>query len=214
MTPPQMIRVLLVDDHAVVRGGLSFFLSTTDDIEVVGEAADGEQALRLCAQLQPDVVVMDMLMPQMDGFTAIQHIRQQHPAIRVLALTSFLEGEFVQRALQAGASGYLLKDVQARDLANAIRAAYAGRSTLAAEATQALIQTVAQPAAQQGEALSAREHEVLVGLARGLSNGEIAAQLTISTNTVRHHVRNILAKLEVTNRTEAVHVAMQRGLVE
>jgi two-component system, NarL family, response regulator LiaR len=212
--PSATIRVLLVDDHAVVRGGLSFFLSTTDDIEVVGEAADGEQALRLCAQLQPDVVVMDMLMPQMDGFTAIQHIRQQHPAIRVLALTSFLEGEFVQRALQAGASGYLLKDVQARDLANAIRAAYAGRSTLAAEATQALIQTVAQPAAQQGEALSAREHEVLVGLARGLSNGEIAAQLTISTNTVRHHVRNILAKLEVTNRTEAVHVAMQRGLVE
>jgi two-component system, NarL family, response regulator LiaR len=212
--PSATIRVLLVDDHAVVRGGLSFFLSTTDDIEVVGEAADGEQALRLCAQLHPDVVVMDMLMPQMDGFTAIQHIRQQHPAIRVLALTSFLEGEFVQRALQAGASGYLLKDVQARDLANAIRAAYAGRSTLGAEATQALIQTVAQPAAQQGEALSAREHEVLVGLARGLSNGEIAAQLTISTNTVRHHVRNILAKLEVTNRTEAVHVAMQRGLVE
>jgi len=212
--PSATIRVLLIDDHAVVRGGLSFFLSTTDDIEIVGEAADGEQALRLCAQLHPDVVVMDMLMPQMDGFTAIQHIRQQHPDMRVIALTSFLDGKLVQRALQAGASGYLLKDVQARDLADAIRAAYAGRSTLAAEATQALIQTVAQPAAQQGEALSAREHEVLVGLARGLSNGEIAAQLTISTNTVRHHVRNILAKLEVTNRTEAVHVAMQRGLVE
>ena len=131
----------------------------------------------------------------------------------MLALTSFLEGEFVQRALQAGASGYLLKDVQARDLANAIRAANAGRSTLAAEAAQALIQTVAQPV-QPGEALSAREREVLVRMVRGLSNGEIAAQLTISTNTVRHHVHNILAKLVVTNRTEAVHVAMQRGLVE
>ncbi len=213
MTTPRMIRVLIVDDHAVVRGGLSFFLSTTDDIEVVGEAADGEQALRLCAQLQPNVVVMDMVMPQMDGLTAMQHIRQRYPAIRVIALTSFLEGEFVQRALQAGASGYLLKDVQARDLADAIRAANAGRSTLAQAATQALIQTMAQPA-QEGEALSAREREVLVALARGLSNGEIAAQLTISTNTVRHHVRNILAKLEVTNRTEAVHVAMQRGLVE
>jgi len=212
MTSPT-IRVLLVDDHAVVRSGLSFFLSTTDDIEVVGEAADGEQALRLCAQLQPDVVLMDMVMPQMDGFTAMQQIRQRYPTIRVIALTSFLDGEFVQRALQGGASGYLLKDVQARDLAGAIRAAYAGRSTLATEATQALIQTMAQPA-QEGEALSEREREVLVGMARGLSNGEIAAQLMISTNTVRHHVRNILAKLEVTNRTEAVHVAMQRGLVE
>ena len=213
MTTPPMIRVLLVDDHAVVRSGLSFFLSTTNDIEVVGEAADGEQALRLCAQLQPDVVLMDMVMPRMDGFTAMQQIRQRYPAIRVLALTSFLDGEFVQRALQAGASGYLLKDVQARDLADAIRAAYAGRSTLATEATQALIQTVAQPA-QEGEALSERERDVLVRMVRGLSNGEIAAQLMISTNTVRHHVRNILAKLEVTNRTEAVHVAMQRGLVE
>jgi NarL family two-component system response regulator LiaR len=212
MTSPT-IRVLLVDDHAVVRRGLSFFLSTTDDIEVVGEAADGVQALRLCAQLQPDVVLMDMVMPQMDGFTAMQQIRQRYPAIRVIALTSFLDGEFVQRALQGGASGYLLKDVQARDLADAIRAAYAGRSTLATEATQALIQTVAQPA-QEGEALSEREREVLVRMARGLNNGEIAAQLMISTNTVRHHVRNILAKLEVTNRTEAVHVAMQRGLVE
>jgi two-component system, NarL family, response regulator LiaR len=213
MTRPQMIRVLLVDDHAVVRGGLSFFLSTTDDIEVVGEAADGEQALRLCAELHPDVVVMDMLMPQMDGFTAMQQIRQRYPNIRVIALTSFLEGELVQRALQAGASGYLLKDVQARELADAIRAAYAGRSTMSQDATQALMQTMARPA-QVGEELSEREREVLVRIARGLSNGEIGAQLTISTNTVRHHVRNILAKLEVTNRTEAVHVAMQRGLVE
>ena len=197
----------------MVRGGLSFFLSTTDDIEVVGEAADGEQALRLCAQLHPDVVLMDMIMPHMDGFTAMQQIRQRHPDINMIALTSFPDGEFVQRALQAGASGYLLKDVQARDLAAAIRAAKAGRSTLAPEATQALVQTMAQ-GAQPGEAISERERELLARMSRGLSNGEIASQLTISTNTVRHHVRNILAKLEVTNRTEAVHVAMQRGLVE
>jgi two-component system, NarL family, response regulator LiaR len=213
MTPPQMIRVLLVDDHAVVRGGLSYFLSTTDDIEVVGEAANGEQALRLCAELHPDVVMMDMIMPQMDGFTAMQHLRLRHPDIHVIALTSFLDGAFVQRAIQAGASGYLLKDVQAHELADAIRAAKGGRSTLAPEATQALIQAMAQPA-QVGEPLSEREREVLIRMARGLSNGEIAEELTISPHTVRHHVRNILAKLEVTNRTEAVHVAMQRGLVE
>lgn len=207
------IRVLLVDDHSVVRSGLSFFLSTTDDIEVIGEAADGEQAVQLCAELQPNVVVMDMMMPRLDGFGAIEQIRKQNPAVRVLALSSFLEAELVQRALKAGASGYLLKDIQASELANAIRAAHNGRSTLSPEATQALIHMVAQPS-EQLEALSERELEVLRPLVKGLSNAEIADQLLISINTVRHHVHNILAKLAVTNRTEAVHVAIQRRLVD
>jgi NarL family two-component system response regulator LiaR len=209
----ETIRVLLADDHSVVRSGLSFFLSTTDDIEVIGEAADGEQAVRLCAELQPHVVVMDMMMPRLDGFGAIEQIRKQHPDVRVLALSSFVEAGLVQRALKAGASGYLLKDIQASELANAIRAAHVGRSTLSPEATQALIHMLAQPS-EQLEALSERELEVLRPLVKGLSNAEIADQLLISINTVRHHVHNILAKLAVTNRTEAVHVAIQRGLVE
>ncbi len=209
----ETIRVLLADDHSVVRSGLSFFLSTTDDIEVIGEAADGEQAVRLCAELQPDVVVMDMMMPRLDGFGAIEQIRKQNPAVRVLALSSFLEAQLVQRALKLGASGYLLKDIQASELANAIRAAHVGRSTLSPEATQALIHMVAQPT-EQLEALSERELEALRPLVKGLSNAEIADQLLISINTVRHHVHNILAKLAVSNRTEAVHVAIQRGLVE
>lgn len=213
MTWDKPIRVVVVDDHAVVRGGLQFFLSTTDDIEVVGEAGNGADALRVCTQLQPDVVLMDMMMPEMDGITATQHIREHYPHIQVIALTSFPEGDLVQRVLQAGAIGYLLKDVQAHELAAAIRSAVAGRSTLDSAATQALIQSVSQPP-QPGADLSEREREVLVLMIEGLSNEGIARHLVISRNTVRHHVHNILTKLGAANRTEAVGLAVQRGLVQ
>lgn len=206
------IRVLLVDDHAVVRGGLRFFLAGTEDIEIVGEAASGTEALTLVATLLPDVVVMDIMMPEMDGITATQEVRRRFPHVRVLALTSFAEGELVQRVLQAGAIGYLLKDTQASELSSAIRAAVAGAPVLSPAATQALVHALNTPPTPGGD-LSERERDVLRLMVDGLSNEQIADRLCISRNTVRHHVHNILAKLDATNRTEAVGLAVQHNLV-
>ncbi|MBV7327043.1 response regulator transcription factor [Chloroflexi bacterium TSY] len=207
-----IIRVLIVDDHTVVRDGLEFILKTTDDIQVVATASNGERGLLMCNQHQPDVVLMDLVMPEMDGITAIKKIHERYPAIQIVALTSFHEEELVQQALQAGAISYLLKNVEACDLANAIRSAYSGRSTLAPEAAQALVQTVSQPKGV-GHDLTLREQEVLNHLVDGLTNVEIAEQMTVSRNTIRHHIRNILSKLSAVNRTEAVSIAMQRNLV-
>lgn len=210
MTAP--IRVLIVDDHLMVRDGLKVFLSTYDDLEVVGDAPDGEQAVQLCAQLQPDVVLMDVLMPHMDGPTATARIRESFPHIQIIALTSFVEEELVQRALQAGAIGYLLKDVHADELAEAIRNAYQGRSTIDLAATQILIQATRQPR-PLGYDLTDREREVLALLVSGMTNKEIAADLTVSMGTVRLHVSNILSKLGASNRTEATSLALQHNLV-
>lgn len=207
------IRVLLVDDHAIVRSGLKYFFSTTGDIEVIGEAENGARALALCAQLQPDVVLMDLVMAKMDGITATQAIHRHHPDIQVLVLTCFYEEDLVERVLRAGAVGYLLKDVEPRELADAIRAARAGQSTLAPQAMQMLIKSATQPP-KPGHDLTEREREALAYLVQGLSNGQIAEQMVITRNTVRHHVRNILSKLNAANRTEAVSLAMQYGLVE
>ena len=212
MTEQGTIRVLLVDDHPVIRSGLRYFVATTDDIAVVGEAANGVEALSQVAALQPDVVVMDMLMPELDGISTIRLLCQRHPAVRVLALTSFHDGDLVQGALQAGACGYLFKDIAGSELAAAIRTAAAGRVALADDATEALIRAISQPP-KPGSNLSEREIAVLAGLADGYSNEEIAGRLVISRNTVRHHVHNILAKLGVTNRTEAVALALQHGIV-
>ena len=212
MTATKPIRVMIVDDHAVVRGGLKFFLLGFDDLELAGEAEDGEEALRLCDQLHPDVILMDMMMPGIDGATATQNIRQRYPKVQVIALTSFKEQDLVQRALQAGAIGYLLKDVQADELAEAVRAAHAGRPTLAPEATQALIQAATQPP-MPGHDLTEREREVLALLVKGLSNNEIAERLVVSISTVKYHVSGILSKLGATNRAEAVALALQHRLV-
>jgi NarL family two-component system response regulator LiaR len=207
------IRVMIVDDHLMVRDGIGVFLSVFDDLEVVAEAGDGEQALELCAQAQPDVILMDILMPGMDGPAATRQIRQEYPQIQVIALTSFVEEELVQRALQAGAIGYLLKDVHADRLAGAIREAHRGRGTIDAAAAQALIDGAnAQPAPDFG--LTRREREILGLLVAGKTNKQIAEALTLSLGTIRFHISNILSKMGVSNRTEAVSLALQNGLVE
>ena len=212
MSDQNRIRVMIVDDHAMVRRGLAAFLKVFDDLELSGEVASGEEAVQLAASVQPDVVLMDLVMDQMDGAVATCAIRQSHPHIRVIALTSFREEVLVQKALQAGAISYLLKNVSADELAAAIRAAHAGRSTLAPEAAEALIHAATQPPAP-GFDLTARERDVLELLVKGLSNVEIAERLVVSQSTIKTHVSSILAKLGVTSRTEAVALAVQHHLV-
>jgi NarL family two-component system response regulator LiaR len=213
MTESQTIRVLIVDDHAMLRRGLRFFLNGFDDLELVGEAGSAQEALDLCDELAPDVVLMDMVMPDIDGAAATELIRKEYPDAQVLALTSFQEEDLIERALQAGAIGYLLKNVGAEELAEAIRGAHAGRSTLAPEATEVLIQVTRQRAGQPDYSLTGREQEVLGLLMEGLSNAEIAEQLVVTVATVKFHVRGILNKLGVDSRTEAVALAWQQNLV-
>ena len=214
MTEADPIRVILVDDHAMLRKGLRFFLAGFDDLELVGEAASGSEAIQLCAELVPDVVLMDMVMPDMDGAAATQVIRQQTPTVEVIALTSFQEEDLIERALQAGAISYLLKNVSAQALAEAIRQAHAGHSTLAPEATEALVKATRQRASQHDYGLTERELEVLSLLVEGLSNAEIAERLVVSVATAKFHVRGILSKLGVSSRTEAVALALQQNLID
>ena len=212
ISPSQPIRVMLVDDHTMVRRGLATFLKVFDDLQLAGEAESGADALRLCAEALPDVILMDMVMPDMDGAAATRAIRQQFPQVQVIALTSFKEGDLVKNALEAGAIGYLLKDVSAEELVGAIRAAHAGRATLSPEAAQALVETANQTTAPRLD-LTERELDVLALMVEGLNNTQIAGRLSVSPSTIKSHVSNILSKLGVASRTEAVTLALRRGII-
>jgi len=212
-----LVRVFVVDDHAVVRRGLRAYLESVEDMEVVGEAADGQEALEGIAALvtaegAPDVVVMDLLMPGMDGISAIAAISQGHPELAVVAMTSFTQADLVHGALQAGAAGYLLKDAEADEVAAAIRAACRGEVHLDATIAKQLTRSLVAPGPHAVTALTDREREVLVLVAQGLSNQQIADSLVISERTARTHVSNILSKLEVASRTQAALVAIREGI--
>ncbi|MFO1276469.1 MAG: response regulator transcription factor [Sphaerotilus natans] len=209
--PHARLRILIVDDHPMIRSGLAAMVRGEADFELVGEAAHGADAVRIAPELMPDVVLIDLVMPQMDGIEAITRLRPLLPSTRFVILTSLTEPGEVQRALQAGASGYLTKTASAQELVNVIRAAHGGRRVLSPEATEALI-AASQPG-QPGADLTQRERELLALMARGLTNQDIAEQLRIALPTVKFHITNILSKLGVGNRTEAVLLALKHRLV-
>ena len=213
MSETYTIRVITVDDHEIVRSGITFSLRAFKDLELVGEANSGEKALQLCAETQPDVALMDMHMGGMDGVQATRAIKERYPQVQVIALTSFYDKELVQRAMQAGAVGYLVKGVSAKELAEAIRVAHTGQTILSPDAAQALIKHDESPPGL-GQDLTTREQEVLPLLAGGLTNPEIAQKLNITVSTAKHHVRSILSKLGAANRAEAVALAMQHDLIK
>ncbi len=212
MSDMQTIKVLIVDDHDMVRKGLSVLLEDFNDLRIVGEASDGQSAVDQCRQQPVDVVLMDMIMPRMDGIEATKRIRESCPGTQIIALTSYHDDENVSKAFKAGAIGYLMKNVSGDDLANAIRKAYDGQSTLAPEAAQALISaTTRRPAV--GYDLTEREREVLTLMIEGLNNREIAERLFISGSTVKNHVSSILSKLGTASRTQAVAMAVENKIV-
>jgi NarL family two-component system response regulator LiaR len=206
------IRVVVVDDHALVRSGLEVVFGMFDDIELAAQAGDGEEAVRLCRELSPDVVLMDLVLPGLSGVEATRKILAACPDTKVVALTSFTDEDLIGETLRAGAIGYLMKNVSADQLAEAVRAAHAGRSTLAPEAADALVRSVSAPN-QTGASLTAREREVLKLMADGMTNADIAERLVIGVATVKTHVSSIMAKLGVSTRTEATSLAIRRGLV-
>jgi NarL family two-component system response regulator LiaR len=211
MVTQNLIQIVIVDDHAMLRKGLAVFLLSYSDLRLVGEAANGEEALVLCAEKRPDIVLMDLMMPIMDGVTATRLIRRDYPDTQVIALTSFGEEALIKGVLEAGAISYLFKKISADDLAKAIRAAKAGFSTFAPEVTEILVRSVQQPAAEF-QNLTVREREVLALMVKGMGNNEIAAQLMISLSTTKSHVSSILGKLGLASRTEAIAKVLEHNL--
>jgi NarL family two-component system response regulator LiaR len=209
----ETIKVMLVDDHDMVRNGLEVMLETSDDLVMIGEANSGQKAIDICGTVQPDVILMDLVMPGVDGVEATRRILERHPDIKVIALTSFKENDLVQAALEAGAISYLLKNVSINELTEAIRLAHVGKSRLAPEAASVLIKAATQPPLL-GHDLTARERDVLPLVTKGLNNREIAEQLVISRSTVKNHVSSILRKLGASSRVEAASLAVEHKLVE
>jgi two-component system, NarL family, response regulator LiaR len=212
MNTPHTIRVLLVDDHNVVRSGLATFLRAYDDLELVGEAKNGLEAVGLCRQVKPDVVLMDLIMPEMDGIAATRAILAECPDIKIIAMTSFEDEQLVHGVLAAGAISYLLKNVASDELSKAIRDAVSGRSTLSPEAARVLVQAT-RPTTQPSSGLTEREREVLNLVVQGHSNQQIADALVVSLATVKAHISSILGKLQVSSRTEAIAYAIKHKLV-
>ena len=212
MNTSHTIRVMLVDDHNVVRSGLATFLRAYDDLELVGEAKNGLEAVNLCHEKQPDVILMDLMMPEMDGIAATRAILLEHPEIKIIAMTSFEEEQLVQGVLAAGAISYLIKNVTSDELASAIRAAFLGRSTLSPEAARVLVQAT-RPTKQPLFDLTEREMEVLYLVVQGQSNQQIADAMVISLATVKAHISNILSKLQVSSRAEATAYAVKHKLI-
>ena len=206
------IRVMVVDDHPMTRAGLRQFIDTFDDLILAGEARNGAEAVKKCQDDPPNVVLMDLAMPVMDGIEATFQIRQQKQDIKIIILTSSHEDDQIEKALKAGAISYILKDISAQDLASAIRSAYAGHPTLAQEATEALIRATRHKTSP-GADLTERERQVLALMVAGLSNAQIAAELSIGITTVKYHVGGILSKLGVNSRTQAIALAYQYNLV-
>ncbi len=212
MNTPEKIRVMLVDDHNVVRSGLATFLRAYEDLELVGEAKNGLEALQLCPLKMPDVILMDLVMPEMDGIAATRSILEEYPGMKIIAMTSFEEEELVQGVLSAGAMGYLLKNVTADELVRAIRDAVSGKSTLSPEAVRALIQAT-RPSKQSLCDLTEREMEVLHLLVQGQSNQQIADAMVITVATVKAHISSILSKMQVASRAEAIAYAIKNKIV-
>lgn len=210
---PDLIRVVIVDDHAMVREGLTAFLQAAPDLTLIGGAPNGESAVALCTRECPDVVLMDLVMPGMDGVAATRSIREHCPDTQIIALTSFGEEDLIRDVLDAGAIGYLLKNVAPNQLAEAVRNAASGQPTLAPEAARVLVKAATRPP-ELGHDLTGREQEVLGLLVDGLTNAQIAQKLDISISTAKFHVSTILSKLRVASRTEAVSVALQHKIIE